>query len=89
MTDEDERLSIVFREGFLQQVQSTIERLGQDEGQEVVRQALMMYVARPLEMDVLPPNSPFVGLTPGQRNAVSQAAAEVLALIAAEVQRPS
>ncbi len=86
MTDDNERLCTVIREGFLLQVRSTIERLGQDEGQEVIRRALMSYVAKPLEMDVLPPDSPFAGLTPGQRDAVSHAAAEVLALIATEAQ---
>ncbi len=49
----------------------------------------MTYVTRSLKMDVLAPDGPFVGRTPRQRDAVSKAAAEVLALIEAEVQRPS
>ncbi len=49
----------------------------------------MTAITRPLKMNVLAPDGPFVGLTPRQRDAVSKAAAEVLALIEAEVQRPS
>ncbi len=89
MTEDNEQLAAVFREGFLQQVRLTMDKLGQDEGLDVIRQALLAYVVEPLDGEVIEPDSPLAGLDPAQRAAVSQAAADVLAMIEAEAQLPS
>ncbi len=88
MTKEEEQLVKRITDGFLEQARNTLAKLGQAEGQLVVQQALMAYAWKPAEGEDIPADSPFAGLTPGQREAVAKAATDVLAVIQAETSKP-
>jgi hypothetical protein len=49
----------------------------------------MAYVWKPLDGEDIPPDSPFAGLSPGQREAIAKAATDVLAMLLGQEEKPA